>query len=546
MKRYVLLAVLAAICWTGSNAQQSLPSRSLTIEGNYNPTVTEAGKIMPVPEKAYNDRQRVKVSYLMEPNLYSNLKRSPMAAFGLESDIVEPLNHSGLVRLGYGLRNLSEGLFDFKWFPTEVDVLKISGSMDGWNSKPDGSWRSRMFNGKVAAGYEHQFRFFTLGLDTDLGFSRYNFMPGSLMDSTKLAASNLTMNTRYGSLSGFVHSVRMNDASFHLTGGGEWLVRDGLNLNGITNDNKEGIIRFGAGVDKLLENGYWGVDYKQKIKVYNWTGINGSSYKGFTELTLTPVWHYAKGRITADLGLNVDIRTRAGEPFLASPLASLSYDLNDKIILQAAAVGGIEEYDMRTVARMSPYWTEAKSIKDGYNLVNLYGAVYATPLSWLSVSGKVGYRHTIDELFQVRMDTLIMTSLLRQQTADVLYARFDADMQFSDRAQLRMDITYSNYLGNLIGHNMELKPAFDGSLFGKYCVMRGLDLMLSYRLMAFHSVNGVAMPTVNDLGLTADYDLTDKLSLYATFSHMMGGDFYYYAGYRTLKPAFMLGASYRF
>ena len=541
------MASLAIICWTGSYAQQNLPSRSLTIEGNYNPTVTEAGKIMPVPEKARNDRQRVKVSYLMEPNLYSNLKRSPMAAFGIESDIVEPLNHTGLVRLGYGLRNLNEGLFDFKWFPTEVDVIKLWGSMDGWNTKPDGKWRSKMFNGKVAAGYEHQFRFFTLGLDTDFGFSRYNFMPGSLMDSTKLAASNLTMDTKYGSLSGFIRSVKINDASFHLDGGGEWLIRDGLKLNGITRGNKEGIIRLGAGVDKLLENGYWGLDYRQKIKVYRWIGINGSEYKGFTEITVTPAWHYAKGRITADLGLNVDVRTGGGdEPFLASPLASFSYDVSNSINLQVAAVGGVEEYDMRTLARISPYWTEAQSIKDGYNVVNLFSGIYATPLRWLSVSGKIGYRHTIDELFQVRMDTLIMTSLLRQQTADVLYARMDADMQFSDRIQVRMDITYSNYLGNLIGHNMELKPAFDGNLFSRFCVMRGLDLMLSYRLMAFHSVNGVAMPTVNDLGLTADYDLNDKLSLYATVNHIMGGDFYYYAGYRTLKPGFLLGASYRF
>lgn len=546
MKRYIILAVLAAICFTGADAQQNLPSRSLTIEGNYNPTVTEAGKVMPVPEKAVNDRQPVSVSYLTQPNAYTKLKRSPMSAFGLESDIVKPVKYSCLVRLGYGLRNLNEGLLDFKWNPTEADLFKVTGSMDGWNSKPDGEWLSKMFNSKVAAGYEHRFRLVTIGLDADFGFSRYNFMPGSLMDSVKQAASNLLLDTKFGSLSGYIRSGNINDASFHLSGGGEWLVRDGLTLNGITRANKEGIIRIAGGVEKKFDYGYWGVDYRQKTKVYSWIGLNGSEYKGFTELTLTPAWHYKKDRINVDLGFNIDVRTKAGEPFLASPLATLSYELSNTVTLQAAAVGGVEEYDMRTLSRISPYWSEAKSIKDGYNLVNVWCGAYLTALSWLNVSAKAGYRHTIDELFQVRMDTIIMTSLLRQQTADVFYARLDADMQFSDRAQVRMDITYSNYLGMLIGHNMELKPAFDGNLFGKFCVMRGLDLMLSYRLMAFHSVNGVAMPTVNDLGLTADYDLTDKFSIYATFNHLMGGDFYYYAGYRTLKPGFMLGASYRF
>lgn len=546
MNRYIMMAVLAAICWTGVDAQQSLPSRSLTIEGNYNPTVTDAGKIMPVPEKAHNDRVPVKVSYLTQPILYDKLKRSPMAAFGFESDVVEPITWSGLVRLGYGLRNLNEGLFDFRWNPTEVDQIRLNGSMDGWNSMPDGKWRSRMFNSRVAAGYEHQFRFFKLGLDTDFGFSRYNFMPGSLMDSVKLAASNLTLNTKQGSLSGYIRSVKINDASFYLTGGGEWMIRDGLNLNGTVRGNKEGIVRLGAGIEKLLDNGYWGLDYRQKTKVYRWYGINGCSYQGYTELTLTPSWHYSKGRIDANLGFNVDLRTGAGEPFLASPLAGISYEINNTISLQASVTGGVQEYDMRNLAAVSPYWTEADCIRDGYNLIDVWTGISATPLGWLSMSAKVGFRHTIDELFQVRMDTIIMASLLRQQTADVLYARMDADMQFSDRVLLRMDVTYSNYLGMLIGHNMELKPAFDGNLFGKFCVMRGLDLLLSYRLMAFHSVNGVAMPTVNDLGLTADYDITDKFSIYATFNHLMGGDFYYYAGYRALKPGFMLGASYRF
>ena len=60
------------------------------------------------------------------------------------------------------------------------------------------------------------------------------------------------------------------------------------------------------------------------------------------------------------------------------------------------------------------------------------------------------------------------------------------------------------------------------------------------------SVNKVAMPTVNDVALTVDYDLTRKLSLYATLKHLAGGDFYYYAGYRENKPSFLVGATYRF
>ena len=54
------------------------------------------------------------------------------------------------------------------------------------------------------------------------------------------------------------------------------------------------------------------------------------------------------------------------------------------------------------------------------------------------------------------------------------------------------------------------------------------------------------MPSVNDLAVLAYYDLTEKLSFYATLRQLLGGNYYYYAGYRALKPSFMLGATYRF
>ena len=109
-----------------------------------------------------------------------------------------------------------------------------------------------------------------------------------------------------------------------------------------------------------------------------------------------------------------------------------------------------------------------------------------------------------------------------------------------------MDLNYSDYFGYPYRSKMQFKPAFDANFYGCYTLARGLDVMLSYKLMVFHWVNKVAMPTVNDVALTVDYDLTRKLSLYATFKHLAGGDFYYYAGYREIKPSFLLGITYRF
>ena len=547
MKRYVTLALTATVCWTVMFAQNDvLPSRSMTIEGTYNPSMTNEEKVMPVPAKQKNEKEQATVSYLTDPNPFENTDRSPMSVFSQSSDQVHADSLYGLARLGYGLRNVYEGLFDIGWIMTDRDVVKASGSMDGWNSKPDGDWRSRMFNSRLAAEYEHRFDRFVIGLKTDFGFSRHNYMPGVAMDSAMLAASNLFIKTKEGSLSGYIQGRFRDDIKYHLEGGGQWLIRDGLNLNGTERSNKEGIIRISAGAEKPISTGTVSVDYRQKSTVYRWWGLNGCEYDGFTNLTFTPMWHYNDGIIKTDLGFNMDIRTGAGKPFLMSPMATLSYNFENELSLLAGLTGGLREYDMRTLSRISPYWSEKERIKDGYDVVDLYAGLAYNHDTWLSVSGKLGYRHTIDEIFQNRADSLIVTSVFLQQSSDVFYVRLDADMQFSDRAFLRMDVTYNNYLGKYLGHKMDLKPAFDANLFGRLNIARGLDAMLSYRLMVFHWVGGVSMPTVNDLSVTMDYDFRDNLSFYATLKNLAGGDFYYYAGYRCLKPSVLLGATYRF
>ena len=170
---------------------------------------------------------------------------------------------------------------------------------------------------------------------------------------------------------------------------------------------------------------------------------------------------------------------------------------------------------------------------------------YSEPSRLSSFFG-VGYRFTADEVFQVAADSMIVTSVLKQQDAKVLYFKGALDYMFSEKGEFKLDFIYNNYIGAYLGHKMQLKPAVDATLFGKYNVMKGLDAMLTYRLMGFHRVSGEAMPVVNDLSLTADYDLFRNLSFYATVKHLFGGNFYYYAGYRTLKTSIVAGMTWRF
>ena len=76
---------------------------------------------------------------------------------------------------------------------------------------------------------------------------------------------------------------------------------------------------------------------------------------------------------------------------------------------------------MRKLARISPYWSEQERIIDGYTTLNLYGGVTYNQGTWLTMAAKMGFRHTKDEIFQTESDSLLVTSVFKQQTADVFY-----------------------------------------------------------------------------------------------------------------------------
>ena len=168
-----------------------------------------------------------------------------------------------------------------------------------------------------------------------------------------------------------------------------------------------------------------GVDYRQKIAMYDWQSLNGSDYSGFTTMTFSPYWKKSWDKADVRLGLNLDIRTGAGYKLLLSPMATATYKAGEKFRFQAGLIGGLEDNAIRNISRISPYWSEQERIIDGYTLVNGFLGLSYNQGTWLTLSAKAGYRHTIDEVFQTESDDFIVTSLLQQQSSDVLYFRFD-------------------------------------------------------------------------------------------------------------------------
>ena len=546
MKKYTVLAILASMCGVPALAQNALPSRTLTIEGSFNPQATQAGKIMPVPDKPRLKPQDTKVSYLTDTPSETTRLRQPMAVFSTVSDDVEPETYQGVVRFGYGLRNLHDGILDFGWRMSDRDFLKVAGQMDGWSSEPDGDWRSNMFNTGLKVDYKHRFDSFEVGADAGYSHTSFNYRPGEMMDSAMMAASMLTQRINRADVS-LNAEGRSGDVSWNASVTGLWLLHDHLIMDNVAGDDrKESQLRSDFALSMPMLDGTAGVDVSFRRLSYDWSTKSGKNYVNSSSLAVSPFWSGSISDMDLYLGMNLNLHTRIGHRFLASPMARMTYHLRDDFSVLAGLTGGLIENDIRALESISPYFSNEEQIKDGYTLVNMSAGVQYEQGTWLTLTGNMGYRRTLDEVFQVAKSGKLVTSALKQQNSNVLYVKINADMQFTDRTQVRFDFTYNNYMGQYPGRKMELKPAFDMSLYSRAGIAKGLDAMLTYRLMLFNWIDGVAMPSVNDLALTLDYDLNKDLSLYVTANKLAGGNYYYYAGYRALEPAFILGATYRF
>lgn len=545
MKKYIAVACAATLCLNVLHAQNDLPSRSLTIEGSYNPSMSEQTKLTTVPDRPETVRNTVEVSYRTEANPDNTYKRTPMEVFSPKSDDVRPDRLFGTVRFGYGLRNQHDGLLDLGWRISDRDLLEISAIMDAWASVPSGNWKSRMFNADMNMSYSHRFDSFNLSIDGSYGNSHYNFREGHDTTAAIVQASSFMLNTERAD-AGIAADGVISDVTWHFMADMQWLNRNGLKLNGIERKNRERLIHVGAGAIMPVQDGLLGADYRQKTALLDWEGMYGAKYSSFTTITLSPYWKQSWDKLAVRAGANLDFRSNAGNPILVSPMATATYSLKGGFKLHAGLTGGLDDYDMRTLSGISPYWSESQRIKDGYTPIDFsLGASYSQG-TWLSLSADAGYRHKMYDIFQLVSDSIVFSSELKQGSSDVFYARLNADLKFTERVQVRMDMQYNNWLGKYNEDWLALKPVLDGSLFGRVIIVPGVDAMLTYRMMAFGKTQSGTMPIVNDLALTVDWDFRPNLSFYLTANRLVGGDWYYYAGYRSIKPAFLLGLTYRF
>ncbi|MCQ2110490.1 MAG: hypothetical protein MJY79_03215 [Bacteroidaceae bacterium] len=551
MNRKYMTAALALAAAMGAWAQtDTLTTRSMTIEGTYRASVTEAQKEMPVPEKPQVTTTQQQVSYVTEEKPFTGFTRQSMQPMG--QSLGQRYQYIGLARLGYGMRHNLDGLLDLGIDFSDNDHLKLNGNMSGWNTETIEDWRSKMFELNTSAGYEHNFRKFSVGADAGFSVERFNYLQtgmvfGDGVPRQFLVGGNAGVNMKS-------HNTDVVD--FSLSAGWYGLSAENTGYNPV--NGRENLIRVAGHIGYNYGDGRIVLEYKQKTAFYDWrTRVGSVMYDNYTTLSLTPYLTWQNEDIHALAGMDVNIHTDEGHLFQFSPKVEASYRLFSNLDLIAKVNGGIQDYDMRYMYAFSPYWSDSRQIRDGYAILNLQaGAVYS-PLEYISLSLTAGERVVRNDLFQIigladilddqtSMDNSIVTSSIVQDKSNLLFAELTGKVAVAE--WLKGDFLVGGYKWGVVDSReaLMMRPAFkaEGHVRGNLFGVVNADLSYRYHILTEHMGNRFS--ALNDLGASVDYTWRDNLTFTVKGTNLLNRHCFMYAGYPMQNWAITGGVAYRF
>ncbi|HZK03388.1 MAG TPA: hypothetical protein VFC94_03155 [Bacteroidaceae bacterium] len=545
MRKIIVGVILTIFIFLPLLGQQTsiIPSRSLIVEGAYNPNVAEALKIMPMPDKMSVTTPKEPVKYILEDKFYTNYSRDYMEAFvGMTNSAYK---YRSVTRLGYGLNNNIDGLLDYNLELSEIDNLKIEAHIQGWNAELAENWRSKFFNSNLGLFYSHKFYPFKFELDSRFCYENFNYMKGKMADSLVVGTLDNIQNIIAGSVNAKIVSITGQRLKYSLSTGWYGLSRG--NISGKNIKNRENLFRLNGFLSFAYGEGELGFSYSQKMSYYDWnTWMNSVEYKNNSFYHISPFITFQRDLFTSKAGLNLAVFRGKTDKIIVSPNLSLFYRESDRLSVFGQISGRVIDNEIRELNAISPYWGEYIQIEDGYSIADISIGMTYNLSSFASISFKGGVEYLWNEIFQTVSDSIYVNSLFTQKNANVLYGEFSSLVSAGGVFDLNMFIgAYKRYSEN----NEEFfsyKPCLDVNAKARGKIFSTLFAKASFNYILFTKSSLLRVPSITNLSFGLDYAYKENLGFFLNFDNLMNCRYSYYAGYIDQRITCLAGAIYRF
>lgn len=543
MNRLYFALLCTVIAPLGINAQQEdqLPSRSMTIEGVYNAEHTEASKIMPVPERYVPHVEQERATYLTEGQPSFSYSRASIDAPGSLHENGDRC--SGLLKLGYGIRNDLDALADIRVRSGERGMFKANAVVSGLNSKIEEDWRSKDYDMGLNLGYSYSPDRFRLDINGNVGYGFLNFRKDPYLQ----ADINQDRNIFDAGVNAGITSVSSDGLDYSAEMG--WSIFLDDRMAWMYNIGSENLFRFKGSLGYDFESGFavsLGLDFKTSLMNCGcWK--KSKEYENFTTVSAQPRFSWTSGKFRVSAGADVTLRSLLSPVFRISPNISLRYAPADAFALFADLKGGVEEYDMRSLRAISPYWMSTMPIYDGYRPLDAAAGFILYPFNGMELTARAGYVKTLDKAMQVPYVNQLTASCLVQYDAEQLFAGLSCKYVYSDRISAYASAEYSKWSSDEeTGAVLAMLPQFELKCGGQVGLMNGLRANIDFTYASMTAYDGFRLPHVADLDLGAVYSLSSRLDLGLKCRNLLNSRHFRYAGVRNTGFSVQASVLYRF
>ena len=524
MNHYKSILLCCGLLGTASlNAQEAVKdstlNRTVVVENQYNPEVMDAYKVNVLPKVEEPAVPKKEIHYAGESRMFKQWNVTPMQPYS--RTIASQSDKRGYLGASYGNRNNVDVKAAYLWNITDRDRLDIMASFYGRDGKIEmedieQKWDSRFFRTDLSADYRHNFQKVVFNLGGGYASQVFNYMESGHQHFS-VAGGHL----------GLESTDRESTVQF--------AVNTGINVF-----NRKYVtpgIMDGAET-KVHTEGYVGGKLNDEQKVVIGFSMDNMMYdteaEDFSLLKLNPYYKFHNDYIDFHAGMNVDVQTSYKSGLKVSPDVRFGYTFADSYVLYANIIGGTKLNDYVRLNEFTPYWESAIQPLTSYTPMDASVGFKASPAVGFSFDLKGGYRVMKDELFVCpnAQPSGLCYSEISQWDAKTGYVGASIEYGY-------LDVFHFNLGGNYYGWSVDdevesfllLKPEYEIDFGIRTRLVQKMNLMLDYKYISRMEVDNVRINALNDLTLSADYNIFKSLNVVVKAGNLLNKKYYTEGGY---------------
>ena len=581
----VLLFFMSGFFALSAQQTDSVVTRNITIEREYQPVIQDAGKINSLPY--FVEPKVVKINPEYTTNFSKPLDIAQNIHYLASAELAQPQRKSqeGFARIGIGtgFNSMADFMFPLVKKP-DMKLDLILNHYGLFNDKAHSATQAALnfdkkFNNSLnfyagISGRHEYFKYYGNNFnrnDSIVDFSDLlNDLDAYLPTNGVRGATNLTS---LAALPKTNNLWRLNLNTGIYTSPTTDDLRYGIHLdynlfnakNGIT----EQLIKLNANLNAELNDDRIGIDFASNNQFY--TTANSElegALKNYFVLSINP--YYSFERETFDLRVGVKSSFSFAYGRKISPSPDVHFELRaipQYLAVYAGATGGYQINSLNKIYLENHFLNPDALVDDTYTPINFYAGVKIKPTTGLLLDAYLDYKVVDNEYFFVNKEYISIQELISSlyptnydryytnrfatiySKANRLRVGGRASYNYQNKFNAHLELAYNHWNVEDFSHAWN-KPAFEMNFNTNFHITPKLNAYVNMYLggKPYAKVGDMAveMKPKIDIGLGASYAVTDWMSAFLRINNLINSKYEQWHGYEAQGFNIMVGAAFNF